>query len=158
MLRSAPVRPRRATRPARAPTFPRLRALSALLALVAAGGCRAAGPPLPPPPPPLPDWTQEGLASWYGEPFHGRTTASGEVFDMEALTAAHRTLPFGTVVEVLNLDNGRSITVRINDRGPFVSGRIIDLSRRAAGEIDMIGAGVVRVRVILVEEAGGDGA
>jgi rare lipoprotein A len=91
------------------------------------------------------------VASWYGHPFHGRTTASGETYDMEAMTAAHRTLPFGTVVQVDNLDNGQRTRVRINDRGPFVRGRIIDLSRRAARELDMVGAGIARVRITILE-------
>jgi rare lipoprotein A len=95
---------------------------------------------------------QEGLASYYADRFHGRTTASGEAFDMNALTAAHRTLPFGTRVRVTRLDNGRDVVVRINDRGPFVEGRIIDLSRRAAQELNMISAGVVRVRVRVIDQ------
>ena len=88
-----------------------------------------------------------GMASYYADKFQGRPTASGERFDNASLTAAHRTLPFGTRVRVTNLDNGRSVTVRVNDRGPFVKGRIIDLSVAAAKRIDMIRAGVVRVRV-----------
>ncbi|MXZ35637.1 MAG: septal ring lytic transglycosylase RlpA family protein, partial [Acidobacteria bacterium] len=76
-----------------------------------------------------------GIASWYGDPFHGQRTSNGEVYDMQAMTAAHRTLPFQTVVRVHNLDNGKKTQVRINDRGPFVKGRIIDLSRAAAREI-----------------------
>lgn len=89
----------------------------------------------------------EGLASWYGPGFAGRRTASGEVFDPNALTAAHRSLPFGTVVRVVNLDNRRSVEVRINDRGPFKPDRVIDLSRAAAEALDMIGSGVGPVRV-----------
>jgi len=94
-------------------------------------------------------WSQTGVASWYGPGFHGRRTASGEVYDMEAMTAAHRTLPFGTRVRVENLDNGRAARVRINDRGPFVRGRIIDLSRAAARSIRMLGPGTARVRIVL---------
>ncbi len=90
---------------------------------------------------------QQGIASWYGGKFHGRTTASGERYDMNTLTAAHRELPFGTRVRVTNLDNGRQVVVRITDRGPFVKGRIIDLSRAAAKQIDMVQAGVARVRL-----------
>jgi rare lipoprotein A len=90
---------------------------------------------------------EEGLASWYGGKFQGRKTASGEVFDTNEFTAAHRTLPFGTRVRVTNLDTGRTTVVRINDRGPFVPGRIIDLSRAAAAAIGMAGSGVARVRV-----------
>jgi rare lipoprotein A len=88
----------------------------------------------------------EGLASYYAEPYHGRRTASGEVFDTyKAMTAAHRTLPFNTVVRVQNMANGKAVKVRINDRGPFISGRIIDLSVRAARAIDMLRSGVVLV-------------
>ena len=90
---------------------------------------------------------EEGLASWYGGKFQGRKTASGEIFDANLFTAAHRTLPFGTLVRVTNLDTGQETVVRINDRGPFVAGRIIDLSRAAAAAIGMAGAGVARVRV-----------
>lgn len=89
----------------------------------------------------------EGMASWYGPGFHGRKTANGERFDSQALTAAHRSLPFGTRVRVTNLNNGRSVTVRINDRGPFVGNRIIDLSAGAARSIGMIQSGVARVRL-----------
>ena len=90
---------------------------------------------------------EKGLASWYGEPFHGRKTASGEVYDMDKISAAHKTLPLHTWVEVRNLDNNRSMTLRINDRGPFVSGRVIDLSRAAARELGVIGPGVAQVRL-----------
>ncbi len=89
----------------------------------------------------------EGLASWYGRQFHGRRTANGERFDMNKMTAAHRTLPFNTKVRVTNLANGKSIVVRINDRGPAVKERIIDLSRAAARELDFENQGVVRVRL-----------
>lgn len=88
-----------------------------------------------------------GLASWYGGKHHGGPTASGERFNMRDLTAAHRRLSFGTRVRVTNLRNGKSVTVRINDRGPYSRGRIIDLSWAAAREIDMIEAGVVKVRL-----------
>ena len=93
---------------------------------------------------------ERGMASWYGEPYHGRRSASGEIYDMNALTAAHRTLPFGTVVRVERRDTGASVTVRITDRGPFVAGRIIDLSRAAAERLDMIGVGVAPVRLEVV--------
>ena len=93
-----------------------------------------------------------GVASWYGPNFHGKATANGEIYDMNALTAAHRTLPFNTVVLVENRDNGQSVIVRINDRGPYVGNRIIDLSRRAAREIDMINSGTANVELFLVEE------
>ncbi len=97
----------------------------------------------------------EGLASWYGEPYHGRQTASGERYDMWQMTAAHRTLPFGTRLEVTNLDNGRSAEVVVNDRGPFVAGRILDLSRAAADKLDAVRAGVIPVRARVIAE--GDG-
>jgi rare lipoprotein A len=95
-------------------------------------------------------YTEEGIASWYGVPFHGRRASNGEVYDMNKLTAAHRTLPFDTVVRVTNLGNGKSTVVRITDRGPFVDNRIIDLSMAAAREIDSVGAGVVPVRLEIV--------
>jgi rare lipoprotein A len=92
-------------------------------------------------------YIQEGNASWYGNEFHGRHSSNGEVYDQYKLTAAHRTLPFDTMVRVTNLDNGKSTTVRITDRGPFVENRIIDLSLAAAREIESIGPGVVPVRL-----------
>jgi len=91
---------------------------------------------------------QRGLASWYGQDFHGRSTAQGEAFDMYAYTAAHRSLPLGTHVSVRNLENGRVVVVRINDRGPYKRGVIIDLSRRAAGALGMDGRAQVRVEVV----------
>jgi len=96
---------------------------------------------------PLAGFTEDGNASWYGVPFHGRRASNGEIYDMHKLTAAHRTLPFGTEVRVTNLSNGKSTVVRITDRGPFVEGRIIDLSMAAARELDSIGAGVVPVHL-----------
>ncbi|MBI2080319.1 MAG: septal ring lytic transglycosylase RlpA family protein [candidate division NC10 bacterium] len=90
---------------------------------------------------------QVGLASWYGKDFHGRRTASGEVYDMYQMTAAHKTLPLGTWVEVIHLETGRSIQVRVNDRGPFIAGRIIDLSYGAARVLGLLGEGVAPVRV-----------
>jgi rare lipoprotein A len=95
-------------------------------------------------------WTEDGIASWYGHPYHGRRAANGEVYDMDLLTAAHRTLPFGAIVRVASLDNGKEVTVRITDRGPFVEGRTIDLSRAAARAIRMIGPGTARVRLQLL--------
>ncbi len=88
-----------------------------------------------------------GVASWYGAKFHGRTTASGEPYDMNAMTAAHPSLPFGTKVRVTNLENGRGVVLRINDRGPFAKGRIIDVSRHAAEHLGFLGADLARVRV-----------
>ncbi|TVQ00542.1 MAG: septal ring lytic transglycosylase RlpA family protein [Balneolaceae bacterium] len=93
-----------------------------------------------------------GIASWYGSKFHGRPTANGETYNMNDLTAAHRTLPFNTMLRVENLDNGKSVVVRINDRGPYVGNRIIDLSRKSAREIDMIGTGTARVALYLIRE------
>ena len=93
---------------------------------------------------------EEGLASWYGEPYHGRIAASGETYDMEELTAAHRTLPFGSTVRVNRLDNGASVVVRINDRGPIPEDRIIDLSKAAARKLGMIEPGVVPVALQVV--------
>lgn len=93
-----------------------------------------------------------GVASWYGPDFHGKATANGEIYNMNDLTAAHRTLPFNTVVLVENLDNGHSVIVRINDRGPYVNNRIIDLSRQAARETDMISSGIANVELTLIEE------
>jgi rare lipoprotein A len=92
-------------------------------------------------------YTEEGNASWYGVPFHGRRASNGEVYDMYKLTAAHRTLPFETMVRVTNVNNGRSTVVRITDRGPFVENRIIDLSLAAAREIDLVSPGVASVRL-----------
>ena len=90
---------------------------------------------------------ETGEASWYGKRYHGRTTASGAPFDMNAMTAAHKKLPFGTVVRVTNVATGRSVQVTINDRGPFIPGRIIDLSRGAAVKLGIIDSGVAKVRV-----------
>jgi rare lipoprotein A (peptidoglycan hydrolase) len=95
--------------------------------------------------------TQVGTASWYGPRFHGRKTANGETFNQRALTAAHRKLPLGTVVEVTSLDTGRSVTVRINDRGPYIEGRIIDLSHAAAERLGIVEQGVGKVRLQVVE-------
>jgi rare lipoprotein A len=127
--------------------------ISLFSALVASACARkrhraASTPPparhLPPP--------EIGIASWYGHPYHGRRTASGEVYDMEQMTAAHRTLSFGTRVRVVNLDNGKSCEVRINDRGPFIDGRVIDLSHAAAGEIAMVGPGTAHVRLEILAQ------
>jgi rare lipoprotein A len=90
---------------------------------------------------------QTGVASWYGPGFHGKRTASGERFDQNDLTAAHRQLPLGAEVKVTNLENGRSITVAINDRGPYVGGRVIDLSQAAAGRLGIVEDGLARVRI-----------
>ena len=114
-----------------------------LLGAIACGGSKA--------PTTLPErYSDKGTASWYGKQFHGRLTANGERFDMYALTAAHRTLPFGSIVQVTDLENGRSVAVRINDRGPFKGGRIIDLSYAAAKKLGMVKRGVVPVKITLV--------
>ncbi len=97
--------------------------------------------------------TQKGLASWYGAKFHGRPTASGEIYDMNRISAAHKQLPLGTVVLVRNRDNGKKLRVPINDRGPFVKGRIIDLSVGAARQLEMFGQGLANVRIKVVRLA-----
>jgi len=123
----------------------RARALSGILALLAAllglaagcAGSRGRGG--------SPNWSEQGLASWYGADFHGRRTANGERYNMYAMTAAHKTLPLGTRVVVVNRESGRRIRVRVNDRGPFVAGRVIDLSLAAARALGSAGAGIVPV-------------
>jgi len=152
-------------------------AIVAAVALMTAGGCttRSTYPPAPPPAPrpetsppqtqpgqprpykalgqwyqPLPDakgFRQQGIASWYGPDFHGKRSSSGEIYDMHDMTAAHKTLPLGTLVRVRHLQNQRSIEVRINDRGPFVGDRIIDLSYEAARRLGVIGPGTAPVEV-----------
>ena len=91
--------------------------------------------------------TRKGLASYYADSYEGKTTANGEIYRQGKITAAHKTLPFGTKVEVTNLSNNKSVVVRINDRGPYIRGRIIDLTKAAAREIDMVGAGVAKVKI-----------
>lgn len=98
-------------------------------------------------------YDRTGTASWYGSDFHGRRTANGETYDMNAMTAAHPTLPMPTIVRVTNLDNGRSVIVRINDRGPFAEERIIDMSRAGARELAFENKGLARVRVTVLREA-----
>jgi rare lipoprotein A len=117
-------------------------------------GCAGPGRPtayypssLERPPAPGEKYTEVGTASWYGDDFHGKTTSNGEIYDMYARTAAHQTLPFGTLVRVTNLENGRCTQARINDRGPFAKGRIIDLSYTLAKEIGMTGTGTAQVRL-----------
>ena len=130
-------------------TFRTLRLHSLLLVVVAvfAVGC-ASGSTVTSPD--GSDHRVEGQASWYGEKFHGRQTASGEVYDMYAYTAAHRTLPFGTRVRVRSVENGKTVVVRITDRGPFVDGRIIDVSYAAARDLGMVRAGVVDVELEVI--------
>ena len=147
---------------ARLPSRQALGSVSVLLIGALFQGCALVGETTPetptPPARPVPEapenWTETGIASWYGEPFHGRITASGETYDMDRLTAAHPTLPFGTRILVENLDNGRTVTLRVNDRGPFVKDRILDVSRRAARELEMLGPGTARVRVTVVGTRG----
>ena len=141
-------------------------------AMLTAAGCThhvqtaqppVAYPPSPAPPAPSPpsgappavergpvipgEYVEEGVASWYGDPFNGRRTSNGEIYDMHAFTAAHRTLPFGAIVRVTNLRNGKQTEVRITDRGPFVANRVIDLSLSAAQAIEMVGPGTAPVRL-----------
>ncbi|MDD4355703.1 MAG: septal ring lytic transglycosylase RlpA family protein [Smithellaceae bacterium] len=96
---------------------------------------------------------ERGTASWYGSDFHGKRTANGEIYDMDSMTAAHKTLPLGTLVRVSNLENNKEVDVRINDRGPFVQGRIIDLSREAAKRIGMMDSGTARVEIVAIGQA-----
>ncbi|MEI6127183.1 MAG: septal ring lytic transglycosylase RlpA family protein [Pseudomonadota bacterium] len=98
-------------------------------------------------------YTEEGIASWYGDDFHGKPTSSGEPYNMHGMTAAHKTLPLGTHVKVVHRENGKSIIVRVNDRGPFVSGRIIDLTYSAAKQLGMVDPGTIPVRVEAVQVA-----
>lgn len=137
-------------------------------------GCAKPGPPAPPPGHPKPyrvgkEWyqplahskgfKQKGLASWYGKKFHGRKTSNGEIYNMYEISAAHKTLPLGTVVRVTNLNNGNTIDVRINDRGPFIRGRIIDLSYAAAKKMGIVGPGTAPVEVVALGMASkGSGA
>jgi len=127
-----------------------------LLVLAALSGCahkkhaRHTPPPPAPAGPPVIGATEVGLASWYGKPYHGRPAANGEIYDMEKLVAAHRTLPFNTWVRVYDLDTKKTVDVRIIDRGPFIDGRIIDLSHAAAREIEMIGPGTAKVRLEII--------
>jgi rare lipoprotein A len=124
-----------------------------LAVLLFASGCGkkkvAAHPPAPAP---KVGAAETGIASWYGNPYHGRAAADGEIYDMEKLTAAHRTLPFNTWVRVENLTNQQTVDVRIIDRGPFVAGRIIDISHAAAQQIGMIGTGTAKVRVVIIKQ------
>lgn len=126
-----------------------IRRIATLALLGMAAMLAACATPAPPPPPAAeqPVFHQQGVASWYGTFHQGHVTADGETFNMEAMTAAHRTLKFGTIVRVTNLANGRTVKVRINDRGPYVGKRIIDLSAHAARELGMAEKGTARVRI-----------
>ena len=154
--RSGPAEPMRHPRfvagPAVSPASTRRPAAAALAALFAAAflaGCASTARLESP----SRGTTQKGLASWYGAQFHGRPTASGEIYDMNRISAAHKQLPLGTVVQVRNRDNGKKLKVPINDRGPFVAGRIIDLSVGAARKLDMFGKGLANVRIKVVRKA-----
>jgi rare lipoprotein A len=134
-------------------------ALGLLVAAVVFSGCahkkkHAKLTPASHPPKPMtsvkPGYAETGIASWYGHPYHGRPAADGEIYDMETMVAAHRTLPFQTWVRVYDLDNNKTVEVRIIDRGPFVDGRIIDLSHAAARAIDMVGPGLANVRMEVI--------
>ncbi|MFN2443240.1 MAG: septal ring lytic transglycosylase RlpA family protein [Thermoanaerobaculia bacterium] len=126
------------------------RSLLLLLAIAFLAGCASSAPA------PAPSDRIVGLASWYGEEYAGRTTANGEIFNPSGLTAAHRTLPFGTVLDVTNPANGKSVRVRINDRGPFVGDRILDLSYGAALQIGMVEAGIARIEARIAAVGRGD--
>jgi len=126
--------------------------------LVFVSACSTRSRPVSRPVPPeeaVAGWSEQGLASWYGgaDGFEGKPTASGEIYDSSLLTAAHRDLPLGTLVEVTNVETGASVRVRVNDRGPFVHGRVIDLSQAAARKIGVIGPGVAMVRLTIVDAA-----
>ncbi|MCX7823220.1 MAG: septal ring lytic transglycosylase RlpA family protein [Syntrophobacterales bacterium] len=144
-----------------------------LVTLILASSCSTSTKPTPSPPVSYPPWTkpycvrgkcyfpllsaegyvEEGIASWYGPQFHGKKTSSGEIFNMNDMTAAHKTLPLGIYVKVTRLDNGRWIIVKVNDRGPFVGDRIIDLSKRAAEELGIIPNGTAKVRIEALQPA-----
>jgi len=121
----------------------------AVLALAAAG-CASTKPTRATPASAAPGTRIVGLASWYGQRHQGRATASGEAFDMNKLTAAHRTMPFGTRLRVTNVENGRSVVVRVNDRGPWVNDRVLDVSQAAAKALGMVGDGVTKVEVVVL--------
>lgn len=123
--------------------------LAALSALALLAGCSRAVMTTPPVPP-FTGIEEAGFASWYGAPHHGRRTASGEIYDMNQLTAAHKTLPFGTRLLVTNRDTSQTVEVRVNDRGPFVEGRILDVSYAAARQLGAVGAGVIPVRLRVI--------
>lgn len=142
------------------PQMKRRDCLAGAIFLIAACGKKKVRVAIPSParPPAVPvaaGSTERGIASWYGRPYHGRPAASGEIYDMEQLVAAHRTLPFQSRVQVRNLTNGKTVDVRIIDRGPFINGRIIDLSHKAAQEIEMIGSGTAQVEITVLSSPAG---
>ena len=131
------------------------------LAVLLLSACTTAPALIPPPATPLlepvaepkkPSFEQEGQASWYGNKHHGRKTANGERFNQHALTAAHRTLPFNSRIVVTNIANGKTVTVRINDRGPYSKNRVLDVSRKAAEALGMIQSGTAQVRLYTLDE------
>jgi rare lipoprotein A len=149
--------------------FSSLRRALAVAGLLALAACAeqmpqpaisALPPPAIEPTPEQPFFSQEGTASWYGGAHHGRKTANGERFNMNGMTAAHKSLKMGTVLRVTNLENGRTTTVRVNDRGPYVNGRIIDLSAAAARDLGMKQDGIARVKLeaFAADQSGGDPA
>jgi len=123
----------------------------AVLLALALAGCHRRHARVATPVPVAPGYTETGIASWYGHPYHGRPAADGEIYDMEKMTAAHRTFPFNTWVRVENLSNSKTVDLRIIDRGPFISQRIIDVSHAAAEALDMIGPGTARVRIVVIQ-------
>jgi rare lipoprotein A len=148
----------------------RIAVVAACLSLLPACGRKHKVAQVPPPPPPQPTrgasqakngsakrsapvaigYVEQGIASWYGIPYHGRPAADGEIYDMETLVAAHRLMPFNTWLRVTNLQNNKTVDVRVIDRGPFVDGRIIDLSKAAARQIDLLGPGIGQVRLEVI--------
>jgi len=128
----------------------RVMGLGLVLCALAAAGCASSKATRPAGAPPAPGTRIVGLASWYGQRHQGHATASGEIYDVNKLTAAHRTFPFGTRLRVTNVENGRSVVVRVNDRGPWVNDRVLDVSQAAAKVLGMVGEGVIRVEIVVL--------
>ena len=128
----------------------RVMGLGLVLCALAAAGCASSKSTRPAGAPPAPGTRIVGLASWYGQRHQGHATASGEIYDVNKLTAAHRTFPFGTRLRVTNVENGRSVVVRVNDRGPWVNDRVLDVSQAAAKVLGMVGEGVIRVEIVVL--------
>jgi rare lipoprotein A len=124
--------------------------LGLALCALAGSGCATSRSTRPSTAPPAPGTRVVGLASWYGQRHQGHRTASGEIYDMNKLTAAHRTMPFGTRLRVTNAENGRSVVVRVNDRGPWVNDRVLDVSLAAARALGMLGDGVTKVEIVVL--------
>jgi len=124
--------------------------LGLVVCALAAAGCASSKSTRPAGAPPAPGTRIVGLASWYGQRHQGHATASGEIYDVNKLTAAHRTFPFGTRLRVTNVENGRSVVVRVNDRGPWVNDRVLDVSQAAAKVLGMVGEGVIRVEIVVL--------